>query len=131
VSASSAKILAAIALVATFVVGAIVGLVADRALVMHGFGVPHPSTEFLVRRLDRRLHFTSQQRAQVVIIIDRHQQSIAKIWQGVRPSVHAEIESASSEIDRLLTPEQRVKFDKIRPRLVPRNDGGGMRVRHD
>ena len=130
-SASSARVLAAIALVITFVVGIVIGVVADRAMVMHGIGVPHPSTAFLVRRLDRRLHFTNEQRAQVTAIIDRHQQRVAGIWQGVMPALHAEIEGANVEIDRLLTPEQRVTFAKVRMHLMPHRGGDGIRLKHD
>lgn len=130
-SATSAKVLAAVALVATFMVGIGVGFVADRVLIMHGMTVPHPSTAFLVRRLDRHLHFNDQQRAQVTVIINRHQQRIAGIWSGVRPAVHDEIEAANIEIDRLLTPEQRITFGRIRMRLMPRHGGDGIRRGRD
>lgn len=130
-SASSARLAAAIALVITFVVGAVVGVVVDRALVMHGVGMPHPSADFITRRLDKRLHFTDQQRAQVIAIIDRHQKRITGIWAGVRPAVRQEVESANVEINQVLTPEQRVEFAKIRMRVVPRRGGDGIRFRHD
>ena len=88
------------------------------AFLLHG-GIPQHSAQFIVRRLDRRLHFNEQQRGQVIEIINRHQQRIAVIWTNVRPAVHQEIESANVEIDHLLTPAQRVEFGKIRMRLMP------------
>lgn len=118
-SASSTRVLAVVALLVTFFVGGLVGAVAMHAFLLHR-GIPQHSAQFIVRRLDRRLHFNEQQRGQVIEIINRHQQRIAVIWTNVRPAVHQEIESANVEIDRLLTPAQRVEFGKIR-----------MRLRHD
>lgn len=117
-SPSSTRIVAAVVLVVTFLVGALVGAVAGHAFLLHG-GLPQHSAQFIARRLDRRLHFNDQQRVQVIEIIDRHQQRIAVIWTNVRPAVHKEIESANVEIDHLLTPAQRVEFGKIRMRLMP------------
>ena len=58
------SLLAAIALVITFVVGAIVGVVADRAFILR-VGIPLRSSAWVVSRLDHRLHFTEQQRVRV------------------------------------------------------------------
>ncbi len=130
-SATSAKVLAVVVVVIAFVVGMAVGFAGDRALIMHGIGGPHPSTAFLVRRLDRHLHLSDAQRGQVTVIINRHQQHIAGIWSGVRPAIHQEIEAANVEIDRVLTPEQRIAFEKIRMRLMPRHGGDGIRRGRD
>jgi hypothetical protein len=130
VSATSTKVLAAVALVITFVAGALVGVVADRAVIMRG-RMPQPSAEFIARRLDRRLHFSHQQRVQVTEIIARRQQRITAIWSNIRPAVHEEIEQANIEIDRVLTPEQRIEFTKIRMRLMPRRDGSGIRFKSE
>ena len=130
-SPSSTRIVAALALVITFIVGGIVGVVVDRTMIMRGGGTHHPSAQFITRRLDKRLHFTDQQRTQVTEIIDRHQKRIAAVWANVWPSVHAEVEAANIEIDRVLTPEQRVTFAKIRTHVMPRRTGDGIRVRHD
>ncbi|HEX9162669.1 MAG TPA: hypothetical protein VF980_13270 [Thermoanaerobaculia bacterium] len=114
----------------TFVVGAVVGIVGDRLFLLRR-GMPQRSASAIVARLDRQLHFTDQQRAQVTEIITRHQQKIVSIWSGVRPAVRQEIEGANAEIDRVLTPEQRAKFSSMRMRLMPRHPGGGIRARHD
>ena len=107
-SSTNTKILATIALVITLLAGAVLGAIADRLIFLR-VGMPHPSAQFIVRRLDRRLHFNDQQRTQVTEIVSRHQQRIAGIWTGVRPAVDKEVESANAEIDLVLTPEQRVK----------------------
>lgn len=128
-SPSSTKWLAALGLVITFAAGALVGIVADHVFLLRM--LPQHSAQFITRRLDRRLHFTDQQRTQVIAIINTHQQKITGIWNGVRPAVHQEIEAANVEIDRVLTPQQRVEFQKIRMRLMPRRGGDGIRFRHD
>ena len=129
-SVNKTSLLAAIALVITFGVGAIVGVVADRAFILR-VGIPPRSSAWVVSRLDHRLHFTEQQRVQVKAIVERRQKRIADVWTNVRPTVHREIEETNIEIDRVLTPEQRIKFAKIRMRLMPRRTGDGIRFRHD
>jgi hypothetical protein len=129
VSPSNSKLLAVVALVITFGVGAVVGIVGDRILRL--LPPSKHSAEFITRRLDRRLHFDEVQRTQVATIIFRHQQRIAVIWSGVRPAVRQEIEQTNVEIDRVLTPQQRVEFDKIRMHLMPRRTGDAIRFQHD
>ena len=129
-SALKTSLLAAIALVITFVVGAIVGVVADRVFIRR-VGIPLRSSAWVVSRLDHRLHFTEQQRVQVKAIVERRQQRIADAWTNVRPTVRREIEETNIEIDRVLTPEQRIEFAKIRMRLMPRRTGDGIRFQHD
>jgi hypothetical protein len=129
-SASSTRLLAAFVVVVTFFVGAVVGAFAVHAWLLR-FGLPQHSAQFITRRLDRRLHFSNEQRAQVIEIVDRHERRIAVIWSNVRPSVHQEIESANIEIDRVLTPEQRVVFGQIRMRLMPRTGDDGIRFKHE
>jgi hypothetical protein len=129
-SASSTRLLAALVVVVTFFVGAVVGAFAVHAWLLRG-GLPQHSAQFITRRLDRRLHFNDQQRLQVIEIVDRHERRIAIIWTNVRPAVHQEIEAANVEIDRVLTPEQRVVFSQIRMRLMPRTGDDGIRFKHD
>ena len=117
-SPSKSKLLAAFALLITFLVGIVVGVIGERVLLIRRGGVPHyPPAEFIVRRLDARLHLNGQQRAQITEIVQRHEDNVRTIWSGVRPAVRNEIENANSEIDRVLTPEQRATFDKMKMRL--------------
>ena len=124
------SLLAAVALVITFAVGAIVGVFGDRVLIRR-FGMPMRSSSWVVSRLDHRLHFTEQQRLQVTAIVDRRQKRIADVWTDVRSNVRHEIEETNIEIDGVLTPEQRIEFAKIRMRLMPRTTGDGIRFKHD
>ena len=123
-STRSARTIAVVTVIATLVVGFLLGVVADRVwLFRHGprFG-PHGqrfSVERIVNRLDRDLHFTPQQHAQVTQIIQARQQRITVIQSTVRPQIRQQIDQTNAEIEKILTPEQRTKFDQIK-----------MRVRH-
>jgi len=117
-------------LLLTFVAGIVLGAVGDRVLLW--FHPPHyPSAKFLAARLDRRLHFSPEQRKEVERILTQRQDRIRQIWDSVRPQVRQEIDQTNAEIERILTPEQKAEFEKIRMRLMPRRDGRGMRYRHD
>jgi hypothetical protein len=129
VSSTNAKILAAFALVLTFGVGIIVGFAASHVMMRNG--PPMRSAEFITRRLDRRLHLTPAQRREVLTIVARGQQRVRGVWVGVHPAIAREIDQTNSEIERILTPEQRTKFADIRMRLLPRGPDDGMRVKHD
>ncbi|HSP17623.1 MAG TPA: hypothetical protein VLV78_22955 [Thermoanaerobaculia bacterium] len=121
-SSSNTKILAAVALLITFLVGAVIGVVGDRIFIaIHG--APHRSPQMMARHLGYVLHLSDAQKAQVMEIITRHQQRIAAITATSRPAVQQELEQANAEIERILTPEQREKFARMRMRLLPRRHG--------
>jgi hypothetical protein len=115
---SSNKALAAIALVVTFVVGAVLGVVGDRIWFMT-HPPRRPSPETIVRHLAYRLHLSDQQRAQVADIVTRHHQRMAAITSATRPAMQEELEAANREIEQVLTPEQRETFARMRMRLMP------------
>ena len=127
----STVLVAAGILLLTFIVGLILGVVGDRIWQWAHPRPLHPSASFIASRLDRRLHFTPQQRKEVERIIAQRQDRIGHIWESVRPQVRQEIDQTNAEIERILTPEQRAEFAKIRMRLMPRRDGRGIRFRHD
>ena len=119
---SSARTIAVVTVVATLIVGFLLGVVADRVwLYRHGprFGsrAQRFTTERIVKRLDGELHFTEQQRAQVTQIIHARQQRIAAIQAGVRPQIRAQIDQTNAEIEKILTPEQRTAFQQIKMRV--------------
>lgn len=119
---SSARAIAVVTVVATLIVGFLLGVVADRVWIIR-HGLPRSvrtqrfTTERIVKRLDGELHFTDQQRAQVTQIIQARQQRIATIQAGVRPHIRAEIDQTNAEIDKILTPEQRTTFQQIKMRV--------------
>ena len=125
-------VLAIVVLLATLGAGIIIGFVASPVLLVHGFPrSPSWSTSFLVHRLDRRLDLTDEQEDQITLIIDQGHGRISGVWAGVHPRVQEEIARTNAEIERVLTPEQRQKFSKIKMRMAPRRPGRGIRLSDD
>jgi hypothetical protein len=116
VSSTNTKILAVVALLITFVVGAVIGIVGDRIFTL--IHPPRRNPEMIVRHLTFMLRLTDSQRAEVSQIVMRHQQKIAAIQSTTRPAIQQELEQANQEIDRILTPEQRRKFERMKMRLM-------------
>jgi len=124
---SSARTIAVVTVIATLIVGFLIGVVADRVwLYRHGprFGsrAQRFTPERIVKRLDHELDFTDQQRAQVTQIIQARQQRIAVIQSVARPKIRQEIDQTNAEIEKILTPEQRAKFEKIKMRVHQRRE---------
>ena len=114
------SLVAAIVLVVTFGVGVLAGVFGDRYLLRHPPGPPRHSPEVIVQHLDRKLHFTPQQRTAVLQILQRREARILQLWSTVHPTVRQEVEATNAEIERLLTPEQRAEFAKIRMKMRSR-----------
>ena len=124
-SAVKTTVIAAIVVVVAFIAGFVVGAVTDRFMARHRPGPMRPMVEHaMVNRLDRELDLTPAQRGQVEEIIGRHHTRIDGIWSSVRPRVRQEIDQANAEIAKILTPEQRLKFEKLKMRLGGHRDRG-------
>ncbi|MFL6246160.1 MAG: Spy/CpxP family protein refolding chaperone [Thermoanaerobaculia bacterium] len=114
-SATRTTIVAILVLAVTFTAGVAVGVFgAHIALLRSGYGTL--PTKMMVNHLDLRLDLTDRQRAQVEEIIHRHRDAIATVRATIQPRVRIEIEQANTEIRRILTPEQRRKFERIKLR---------------
>ena len=122
---SSTKLLAGVVLVVTFIAGAVIGLVGDRALLMTRSRMTPRGAQFIIDRLDRKLDLDDQQRARVTEIVRRHEARITSIWSAVRPQVRQEFDAANGEIEQVLTPEQRQKFEKMKLRMPQLRRGPG------
>ena len=83
----------------------------------------------MLNRLDRRLDLTDAQRKQVEEILRRRHARINAMWSGVRPRVRAEVDATNAEIAKVLTPEQRAKFERMRMHLGDRYGRPGGRER--
>jgi Spy/CpxP family protein refolding chaperone len=112
-TARKTVVIAALALVVTFLAGFVAGVAAIRILHRNG-RVPPIVEQTLLNRLDRQLDLTDQQRLEVKKIIERRHDRIEHLWANLHPQMRAEIERTNAEIERVLTPEQRVKFQSIR-----------------
>ena len=120
-SPSSTRTTAVAVVIVAFIAGLFAGIAGDR-LYFHrmfpgrrDFGSAH-----LADRLNRELHFTSQQKTAVQQIIDRHRARIDTLMSGVRPQIHQELDATNAEIDKILTPDQRATFAKMRMRMQGR-----------
>lgn len=125
-SRTRTTLIAAFLLVFTFASGVIAGIVADRLMLRAGHHrVPRFATDAMVHRLDRHLDLTDEQRRQIEEIVRRRHQRINELTSRIRPRVRAEIDQTNDEIARILTPEQREKFDRMKLHLGRRHGRHG------
>jgi Spy/CpxP family protein refolding chaperone len=113
--------LAALVVLFAFAGGLAFGVVADRFyLMMHERIVPRGGIEFLgkhwLRRLDRSLDLTDEQEKQVKSIIDRRTERMIRSLDEVHTNMHEEFNATNAEIEQLLTPDQREKFQRMQSR---------------
>jgi len=76
-------------------------------------GGPAAREEHILKRLSRDLDLDSRQREQVRAIVHETHIGIRQVRSHSRPQVEALLEQGQSRISTLLSPEQRVKFERI------------------
>jgi Spy/CpxP family protein refolding chaperone len=106
VSTARTTLIAVIVLVLTFASGVVVGIgVARFGHFPRGPRGARPpfAAHVMLQRLDAHLDLTDAQEAQIREIFERR-----------HARVRAEIETTNAEIERVLTPEQRRKFERFR-----------------
>lgn len=121
-----------VVVIVAFIAGLLVGVAGDRFYLFRTRQfLPHRAMQFaagrIVDHLDRSLHLSSQQKVEVQSIIERHRQRIELLMSGIRPQMRQEIEAANGEINKVLTPEQRTEFAKLRMRMGPHRGLGPPR----
>jgi len=106
--------------IAAFIGGVLVGIAGDHFYLFHRRRPPLGG-QFVTRRivdhLDRELHLSSQQKTDVQRVIDQHHARIDAVMNGIQPQVRGELDAANAEIDKILTPQQREQFSKMRMRM--------------
>lgn len=70
-------------------------------------------SERVVRRLDRELELEPEQRDSVEAILQRQREVALEQLSDVAPRLRESVDSAVAQIRRLLTPEQRTRFEEI------------------
>jgi len=113
-------VIAIVVVILTFVSGAAAGVLLAHFHIVgrsRGGRPPRLAPAMMVRHLDHALDLTPEQRAKVEEIVRRHHQRIESLTESVRPQVRQELDDANREIEALLTPEQRQKFEKMKMRL--------------
>ena len=110
------KRLALVFLVGAVLVGGMLGFSADRVL--------NPATCKQPNRKEKREHFhnqlelTAAQRVMVDSLLDRKIAQIAAVMTPVQPQLDAISDSTRLQIAKLLTPEQRAKFERMHQEMV-------------
>jgi len=110
--------------VVAFLCGILIGVAADHAYLLHARRLmpsrfPGHVPRLMVDHLSRNLDLTPQQRTTVEQILERRRARVASIWTNVRPQITREIEETNAEIEKILTPEQKEKFAKVKMRMGP------------
>lgn len=123
---NTTKVVATIVVLAAFASGLVVGAVGDRLWMMHHGPGPHRVaihviTAHVLSRLDQELKLTPGQHEAVKKILDAHAVRIQAISDGMRPQIRQEIDRNNAEIEQVLDPGQRQKFDKLKMQFVPRH----------
>jgi hypothetical protein len=123
---TSTKVVATIVVVVAFAGGLVIGAIGDRLWMFHRGPGPHrlaihAITARVLSRLDSELSLTPQQHEQVKKILDAHAARMQTIYEGVRPQIRHEVDLNNAEIEQVLTPEQRQKFEKLKMQFLPRH----------
>jgi len=137
-SRGRARIIAGALLATVAITGIIGGAALDQWMILHGYtrpgrlfgvtigsghgrrGPPRTLEEERERQtefLSRELALTPPQRMRIDSILAVQVAQVHAIWTQVGPRMDDAIGRARTEIDRVLTPEQRVKFKALRERF--------------
>lgn len=114
--------IAVLVLGATFIAGATLGAASSRLLAENNRDERAASGE--QQRTQRRgrtsifdqIDLSAEQKAAVDSIMENRRREMDAFWKQHNPEVRAIIDSTRTEIDRVLTPEQRQKFEEFRKR---------------
>lgn len=113
---SRSKLIAAVVVIVVFLAGIVIGVAGDRFWRVRHPGPrrnPQMVTAAILRRLDRELDLTPQQEAAVKQILTAREQRITALMATIRPQIRQQIDAANAEIEKVLTPEQRAKFQQM------------------
>ncbi|HEX6748569.1 MAG TPA: hypothetical protein VF092_14825 [Longimicrobium sp.] len=125
-SARRVWLLATLALVLTFVAGALAGAAWER--VRGDQPRRHRGPRAVAESMQRRYGLTDDQRRRIDAIMQRRRPRVDSLLASVRPQLRAAMDSTNGEIRVVLTPAQRKKFDanlERRRRGLDRMTGNG------
>lgn len=128
------KWFALIFLLGAFVAGAAIGVAADRAMRHQRPGAHGPRSP--LDRMAHDLNLTAAQRAAFDTILENRQKQMRGLFAPIRPQMDSLMalskvvrDSTHEQLRRVLTPEQREKFDKMHEEAKKR--GADARRRWD
>jgi hypothetical protein len=104
--------------IVVFVLGILCGILASRLMYNYRFesilsGRAQTREEVIVNRLDRKLDLDDRQEEQIRTIVHEAHEQIKALRTQLRPQTEAIIEKAQAKISVILTPEQRVKYERL------------------
>ena len=121
-------------LIGAFVAGVAIGVAGDRALEHNRPGRRGPHSQ--LDRMARELDLTSAQRAAFDTILENRDKQVRQLFAPLRPQMDSLMnlgkvirDSTHEQLRRVLTPEQRAKFDKMHEEALKR--GAEARRRWD
>ena len=121
-SPSSTRTAAFVVVIIAFVAGLLVGIAGDRLYFHRMFpGRRDFGSGRIVERFNRELHLTPGQKTEVQQIVDSHRAKIESLMTNVRPEIRKELDATNAEIEKVLTPDQRTQFQKMRMRMPGRH----------
>jgi Spy/CpxP family protein refolding chaperone len=107
-------LLATVALLLTFVAGSLAGAAWERW--HHAEQRRHEGGRHLGERMKERYGLSNEQVRRVEAIVQKRRPRLDSLMATVQPQVRALFDSTNTEIRVVLTPEQRVKFDRDQAR---------------
>ena len=128
-------VMASLALILAFVAGALAGAAWERVRGPERRRVPTPRTVHEISvSMQGRYGLSPTQTRQVESILAKRRPRVDSLMASVRPQLRAAFDSTSAEIRTVLTPQQRVKFDReaaIRRHNFDRTTGARTLQPHD
>jgi Spy/CpxP family protein refolding chaperone len=119
---------AAVATVAgVFLLGAVVGALATHVVHLRRLLVEHrgpPEFGLVAEWLDRRLDLSREQAREIHGILERHHREMYELRREMMPQFDDRFAATVAQIEAVLTPEQRERFQRIHPPF------GHLRHRH-
>ena len=122
-------------LLGAFVAGAAVGVAGDRTI-EHNGPMPRGGSRSPLDRMSRDLDLTPAQRATFDTILESRQKQMRQLFAPIQPQMDSLMalgkvvrDSTHEQLRRVLTPEQRVRFDKMHKEAQKR--GADARRRGD
>lgn len=131
-----ARLLPALLLVVLFGVGVLAGIAGDRMLLRHRHGPfavmgPGPGRmgsgdhgerraemhKRLADRMSRELGLTPEQRRQLEALLPRHEAAFDSLRTEMDARLRTLLDSSAAEIERILTPDQKTKWEGLRRRF--------------
>ena len=83
-------------------------------------GVPQFLRKEFLERLEREVDLTPEQRQRIEQIIREGQERNRQLWERVSPELRKEIANTRRQIQSVLRPDQRARFDELMKQRPPR-----------